>query len=329
MSLVDVDKLNKTVVIMNNAAAMSANNLSLNEQRVLMIAMSKINFYKNEDVANRIVRITAEEVSLFCKVNLKTAYQALSDAIDEDDKRGIANRWIRFNGRDLDRVKKRGVDTSRARWIDKVYEYPQQGYIEVRFTEDAMLLLKKLATDEDGMFTVLNLVQTLKLSSDKSLKLFIALSRFRNKGLFFCSIDEYRFLMGIPESYEQFKSINSRYILPQVKEINTKLKIDLTVKYKKTGSSRSTNFLEFKFDNESMISAVKKKSINQKIAITKNYVRSITNEESLDDYQKSNLIHINYLISDAAELNKDSLLSQYEIEEYLLMSKEFNRQQAT
>lgn len=224
-----VSNLGNAYVNKSNALIRASYKLSLNEQRVVLASVAKLDSRRmaqsgTRDQISRI-RIYASEYSETFKVSPKDAYAALREGSARLYDRSIQT----FDGR----VKER------FRWILKESYAEGEGYVELSFTPDAAIYLTALR----NRFTSYQLKRVAHLRSIYSIRLFEYLAAYRDTGLFRISLEDLILELALP--YTRWVHVKQRVIDPAIEELQAKSNIDISYEAEKTG--RRISMIVFRF----------------------------------------------------------------------------------
>jgi plasmid replication initiation protein len=222
--------ITKRNVTKSNDLVIAAYKLTLNEQRLLLAAISQIDPRKPMP---RPISITANEFAEQYQIPVKQAYEALKEASNALYERDIKT----FDGR----------FKSRFRWVDRVDYLEGGGETKLYFTIHVQPYLVHL----NKRFTTYELKRIADLSSTHSIRLFEMLQQFRSTGFYTVSVDDFRELLELGPSYERYSNLKGKVIDPAIKELREKSGMDINLKTERKG--RAINRLIFQFrDQEQM-----------------------------------------------------------------------------
>ena len=176
MKSVTVEPGSRKNVTKSNDLVMAAYKLTLNEQRLLLAAISQIDPRKPMP---RPISITAQDFSEQYGIPLKHAYEALKEATSALYERDIKT----FDGR----------YKSRFRWVDRVDYLDGGGETKLFFTVHVQPYLVHL----NQRFTTYELKRIADLTSTHSIRLFELLQQFRSTGFYRVSVAEFRELLEL------------------------------------------------------------------------------------------------------------------------------------
>lgn len=224
-----VSNLGNAYVNKSNALIRASYKLSLNEQRVILASVAKLDSRRlaqsnTRDQISRI-RIYASEYSETFNISPKDAYAALREGSAKLYDRSVQT----FDGK----VKER------FRWILKESYAEGEGYVEISFTPDAAQYLTALR----NRFTSYQLKRVAHLKSIYSIRLFEYLAAYRESGIFRISLEDLILELALP--YDRWVHVKQRVIDPAIAELQAKSNIELTCEAEKTG--RRVSMLVFRF----------------------------------------------------------------------------------
>lgn len=215
------------VVYKANSLIEASYKLTLQEQRILLICIAKLN-PKNTNQTKKF-QITAQEfLNIFPNIGKKHAEERLQEAIDK-----LAERWIHIYKDDEKR---------RIRWIQEEAKYFNgEGKVEVVFSDSIMPYLTQLK----GQFTSITLKNISPLKSNYSIRIYELLIQFKNIGSRTITVQKLRNMLEVEDKYQTFKSLNQWVIQPSIKELNEKSNLQISIQTIKNG--RSIKSLQFNF----------------------------------------------------------------------------------
>ena len=221
--------LKNSVVRKDNRIIGACYKLTLNEQRLVLVAIAKIPF--EAKIPNE-VEITAQEfLALFPDVGEKNVHNEIQDTVDR-----LYERSIRIE----DPIKKK-----KFRWISSTTLYKKgEGRVGFSFSKEIIPYLQQLKTQ----FTKYRLGDISSLKSIYSIRLFEMLMQFQNTTIIVISLEKFKERLGIQDKYSDYKNLRKRVIEPAVNELNQKSHFN--VSYKGIREGRSIKKLEFFFSEK-------------------------------------------------------------------------------
>ena len=215
------------IIAKSNHLIEASYKLKLNEQRLVLAAISKIDSRK--PMPKHGIKITAVEFAETYKdvIDPKYAYEALRDAARDLYERSI--------------TKIEGKVRTDTRWLSEKKEYElHDGYVLLYFSER----LAPYLADLNEKFTKITMKQVAGLRSAYSIRLLEMLMRFKQSGVLKVSVEDFRDRIGAPEKYK-WNDIKKRIIEPAIVEL--KLRGQLEVEFLPIKKGRSVVKLEFYF----------------------------------------------------------------------------------
>jgi plasmid replication initiation protein len=199
------------LVVKSNALIQASYKLTLNEQRLVLLAVAGLN---SKRVAvrpgfNQVdgIRITAEEFLEAWNLSSKDAYNALKDATNELYERSI--------------VEIKGKRVTKDRWVSRVVYHDGEGWAELSFSPHITPHLTSLGKN----FTEYRLGQVANLRSTYAVRLFEWCVQFIDNGWLVISLDDLKLRLGV--GYKLFNDIRRKVIEPAVKELQAKSNLDI------------------------------------------------------------------------------------------------------
>jgi len=225
--------MSELIAYKSNALIEASYKLTLQEQRLLLICIGKIN--PRDELNQKLFQVTSNDFYLaFPDMGKSNAERHLREAIDK-----LAERWIYIQNNN---------ERRRIRWIQEEAEYfDGEGKIEIVFSESIMPYLTQL----QGQFTKIVIKNVSALKSVYSIRLYELLMQFKVIGDRLINLNDFRSMLGLDEDkYPSFKSLNQWVIKPAVKELNQKSNLSVTVDSVKKGRSVFALHFHFKEDQQ-------------------------------------------------------------------------------
>ena len=211
-------------VVLSNTLVRSVQKLSLQEKRLMMLAISKIN--GGTDI-NQLITVTAAEYSEMYGVSRSNVYKTLKIAEDK-----LWDREFTMGGH-------------RFRWVITCSYNSGEGSISVRFHPD----LDDLILGLKSRFTKYFLKRASDFKNIYTWRLFEMLMQFKSTGLLKIDLDDFKAYMEVPVAYNRdFGLIRRKIIDLAVNEIRDKG--GLNVRYKTIKTGRKVSQLVFTFPVE-------------------------------------------------------------------------------
>ena len=209
------------MIVQSNKLIEASYKISMDEQRLLLTCLSKINS-RAEMSSDDVVTITAKEYATIAKIKMKTAYQQLESACEH-----LFDRKLTFYDSSEDTL----LD---VRWFSSAKYYKTAGQVELMFAQKVIPLISSIKKN----FTQYNLEQVHKLKSVYAIRIYeLCLQKINSdksdKATRSMSVDELKFYLGIEDQYEHFKALNLKIIKPALKQINDNTNLRLSVTFKR------------------------------------------------------------------------------------------------
>jgi len=222
---------------MSRALAESAHGLTLNEARVMMLAMRcvdpRLSPYKYARNGYVHVRVTAAEFAQLANLKIgddgytpRAAYEGLKAACEKLYERTAS--WTE------------GKRHVKLRWVWKAAYHEGEAWAEVAFSPDMTKHLFMLGEK----FVRYRLELARGLRSVYSTNLLRLLMTRKDTGFKTILLEDFRATMEVPESY-RYADIKRYAIVPAVKELNEKS--DLAITWSETKRGRAVHSLQFRF----------------------------------------------------------------------------------
>lgn len=221
--------LSQNLVSKSNSLVRASYKLSLQEQRLILAGISKLDsrrlgFFsaKNNQAT---VHISAQEFGETFGISPKKAYEELKEATDNIFERKITEI--------------EGKTTTKLRWVSKVKYHDGEGWAEMTFSQDILPYLTLLREK----FTSYKLKQVAGLRSVYSIRLFEKCMQFSSTGMMRTTLEDFIKELELP--YTRFTDIKRRVIDPAVIELRAKSNME--IEWKPITVRRRVVSLEFRF----------------------------------------------------------------------------------
>jgi len=210
------EKRSHLVVKSNDLIQKARFTLSLQEQKIILYLISKVKPDDDDFIYQEF------SIGDFCRVygmdhdsgknykNVKDAIKALSDK----------SVWVMLDS---------GTETL-VRWINKAWINKKSGSIRIRLDDDMRPYLLQLRE----RFTQYELMYTLAMKSQYSIRLFELLRSYEHKKIWVFEIDELKRLLSA-ENYTRFPDFKRKVLDIAIREINAFSDLDVSCKPKKVG----------------------------------------------------------------------------------------------
>lgn len=227
------DQNPKLIVSKSNVLIDAAYSLTLNESRLLLLAISKIDPRKPN---HNNITISAEDYARMFSVPMNKSYQALKTAGD-----GLFESDIRtFDGKNDERI----------RWIDKNTYAKGEGSLTIHFTQWVAPYISKLHT----RFTSYELRLIANLSSPYAIRLLEMLMQYKASGFYVVTLEDLRERLELNGKYERFSNLAARVLKPSIKDLVDNSGMKITMKAIRKG--KTVQRLEFRFSINNQLQLV-------------------------------------------------------------------------
>lgn len=211
--------------------------MSLDEKRLLMLGISKINPLTSgkEPIEFDVV---ASEWTTYYKGNLRHAYQRMQEAAT-----ALMGRQV-----EIREPTKTGSKLIKMQWVDKCEYQEGEGRVSIKFGSSIAAQLIGLTRQ----FTKTDLLNVGELSSVHSIRIYEMLSQFRDTGWRIMELEKLKEALSLHNCYPDFTDFKKRVIAPSVKDINEKTDLMIyDTEVIKTG--KRVTSLKFKMRNKEQL----------------------------------------------------------------------------
>jgi len=225
-------RVSKLIAYKSNALIEASYKLTLQEQRVLLMCIGKLN--PQDENPEKKFQLNADEFYLaFPDMNRKHAERRLQEAIDRLWDRSIIINWKN--------------KAEKIRWIQGQAKYfDGEGKIEIVFSDLIMPYLTQLK----GQFTSIAVKNISALKRTYSIRIYELLMQFKTTGDRLIGIDDFRSMLGLDNKYKEFRTLNDAVLKPAINELNEKSDLIVSVEYVKKGRSIIALHFQFKEDKQ-------------------------------------------------------------------------------
>ena len=223
---------NNTVVVQSNRFLDAPKNLTLNEYKLFMFIVSKIN--PNEEKIEK-MRVTAEEFTNILGAKGKNnIYGELKTAADR-----LLNRIVKVHYPEKELFRKTHLVDSVDYWYGK-------GCVDIKISSEMKLHLLGLKDN----FTQYKLSHISRLSSTYAIRLYELLKKQETLGQRTFFLEDLRNKLGIsPETLQSFQNFRIKVLEIAKREINNKTDITIDYIFQKNGRKITTIIFDIKSKN--------------------------------------------------------------------------------
>jgi plasmid replication initiation protein len=221
-----------SLVTQDNALITACYRMTLNEKRLLMLGIAKIDPTKSPSRASPLeFDITVAEWAAAYRDEPDAAYKAMDRA-----SKCLIRRQVSINGR--------SDSVQLVNWLDRCQYHKGEGRISVRFG----WTLSHYLTGFYEQFTSVNLLDIRALGSFHAIRLYEILIQFRTTGYRVLNLSEFRSILDLSGCYPRFADLKRRVIDYAVADINKNTDLDVTCYEVKQG--RKVVQLRFAFEEK-------------------------------------------------------------------------------
>lgn len=214
------------IVAKHNRLIEASYKLTLNEQRIVLLCIARLDTRKPLPKDN-LFTITAKEFAETFGIEEKHSYEALDEAASALYERDIRT----YDGKYRERF----------RWVCGVKYHDKEGKVTLGFSTWVTPYLTML----HEQFASYKLKQIAGLKSVYSIRLFEFLTQFKATGKLIIDLDRFKERLDIKTEYARFYNLRMRVIEPAIKELQEKS--NLVIKWKPIKSGKTIKQLEFIF----------------------------------------------------------------------------------
>lgn len=219
-------------VYKDNAIIAATNKMTLIEQRLLLLAIAKIDPKRPMPTP---LEISAADYSETFNLPLDTCYKALRSATEKLFERQIV---AVDNAHGFDKL----------RWLSRARYVTQSATALLYFSPEIEPYLINL----QGQFTKYELRRVSRLNSIHSIRLFELLQRFKATGYYTVGIEDLRLAMGLSDGYSRYNNLRSKILIPAINELKSKSGLIVELEAHKKG--RTVERLTFFFHDDVQMS---------------------------------------------------------------------------
>ena len=208
-------------VTQSNELVRSSQKLTLQEKRLIVLAIAQIN--PMETTKRLEYRVKAKDFAEFFNIKSKAVYSELQKA---------CNSLFERSYKTYNKNKKLRVE---GRWVQRVTYFDDQGEVLIKFAEDVMPHLQGLA----GKFSSYRLNTLPNFSTNYVWRMFELMNSVKRgnsfTGFLDISLDELRHALEIPDSYS-YGNIKQRILNKAISEMTETMQVDIELIEKKDSS---------------------------------------------------------------------------------------------
>jgi plasmid replication initiation protein len=235
-------------VYKSNSVIEASFRLSLNEQRVLLVCISKVNSMC-ELLESDEFELSARDFADLYGISQDRAYSELQEV-----SKNLYQRSLTILEPYPHRPKIQKIET---RWISSISYLPEDGKIILRFAKDILPFLSLLK----GQFTRYKLESVGKMKSVYGIRLYELLAQWKSCGKREIELDWLKKQLQLESGYDRMNNLKARVIEPAVADINLHSNFNVAWTQRKTGRKITHLLFEFSEKNETKSTLPKKERI--------------------------------------------------------------------
>lgn len=216
--------MENNLVVKSNELVQARYDLSLNEQKIILYAVSKLDREKED------FNILSLDIRDFFKLlgTTKERYTEVREIVRELRKKEV-----------IINTDKGEIITG---WLSSMEYVKNKGIIELEFSKKLIPYLLQLKEK----FTRYQLKNILYLSNKHSIRIYELLKQYENIGNRTFTVDELKKILMLEGQYNRFSNFESRVLKPTMKEINDYT--DLKVSYEKIKKGKAIHSIKYKIE---------------------------------------------------------------------------------
>jgi len=225
------------IVYKSNKIIEAGYKLSLNEQRLILCAIGKVNSSKPL-LATQRFEVTAKEFAKQFEISEDKAYQTLQEIAAQ-----LFERYVIIDNPD---PTDKDLKYTRTRWISAINYYPDMGKVSLVFAPFMLPYLSQLT----GNFTFYHINNIGKMSCTYAIRLYELLMQWKTTGKREIEIEWLKKQFQLDENYERMYDLKKYVIEPAVSDINEFS--DYQVKWTQRKTGRRVTHLIFEFSEKQL-----------------------------------------------------------------------------
>lgn len=225
-------------VYKSNALAEAGYRLSLQEQRIVLSALSQIG--RGDIVTDEVMyTVTANSIAKLTGKEVDDTYEELKEAV------------IRLKRRDVRLVDKPNGEGKHKEilitgWVQTISYVKEKGLVRLRFSKDILPYLSQL----QKQFLSYNLESIAKFSSSYGIRVYELLVQWKTTGTREIEISEFKRMLDIQKKYTSIKDLKRWVLEPSIKDINKNSDFWVKQTQRKTGRNVTHFVFEFGLKSE-------------------------------------------------------------------------------
>ena len=221
--LIDMEAImSKDLIVKSNHLIEASYYLTLNEQRVILLAITQV--YRKENIQmTDLFKISAQDFAKQFDLNLDGVYQELVKVTDK-----LYERSIIINQPDPNNPK---LQKTKTRWISSISYMPDDGILLLSFAQAVIPYLTLLQRE----FTQYKLAAISQMTSIYAIRLYELLKQWGNITKREVSIEWLKKQFEIDDKYDTLFNFKARVLTPAITQINKHSDLQVSYTQRKTG----------------------------------------------------------------------------------------------
>ena len=221
--LIDMEAImSKDLIVKSNHLIEASYYLTLNEQRVILLAITQV--YRKENIQmTDLFKISAQDFAKQFDLSLDGVYQELVKVTDK-----LYERSIIINQPDPNNPK---LQKTKTRWISSISYMPDDGILLLSFAQAVIPYLTLLQRE----FTQYKLAAISQMTSIYAIRLYELLKQWGNIAKREVSIEWLKKQFEIDDKYDTLFNFKARVLTPAITQINKHSDLQVSYTQRKTG----------------------------------------------------------------------------------------------
>ncbi|MCP5175141.1 MAG: replication initiation protein [Moraxellaceae bacterium] len=214
--------MSKDLIVKSNHLIEASYYLTLNEQRVILLAITQV--YRKENIQmTDLFKISAQDFAKQFDLSLDGVYQELVKVTDK-----LYERSIIINQPDPNNPK---LQKTKTRWISSISYMPDDGILLLSFAQAVIPYLTLLQRE----FTQYKLAAISQMTSIYAIRLYELLKQWGNIAKREVSIEWLKKQFEIDDKYDTLFNFKARVLTPAITQINKHSDLQVSYTQRKTG----------------------------------------------------------------------------------------------
>ena len=247
------ERKRKLRVVKANSLVQAKYRLSVQEQRLILLAISQIN--RHEELTDqKMYSISAKDMSDLTNTSLDQTYEDLKKAALKLKRREVTIYEAPNSEGFHDEILV-------ANWVQTIKYVKKQGKVEVRFNHDIVPYLNQVKINKSFTEFLLNgpTHELFRMNSSYGYRIFELLMQWNCTGVRTVELKWLKSIFLIEDKYPRIKDFKNRVLEPAIQQINNTTNLWIEWDQKKTGRKVTHFIFTFGLKNEDKPKKLKKK----------------------------------------------------------------------